>query len=662
MPYNDKDLKKILPKSSPLEKDLKGSLEYLNSMTDGDGVNDKDKPGFDSQAFKHAIGMIESSGGKFLDSKSSSAAGKYHFLWNLIKDNESLDGMSKTEFMADDDMQEKLMDQALSGKLEGYPNYIKYATSLKERYGSDLETSQIAALTHFLGSGNVKKYLSNPDEFKVKGVNLSPEKYMAKYNQYATEYRNENPKKAALGPIDPKEDLVEQTMQPIDNTAVNSRNRMDPRIEESIQARPPAQEGTFRIEDQGEPSGLTFNNELREGGQAHVSQASDLVTQFEGGGTHEENPLGGIPQGVGANGKLNLVEEGETKWNGYIFSNAYDMEGNFTGKDGKKSNVFEDGGKLHPVDPPAPKVDPPTEEASPRKSLMSFLDTPTAGPKEEEADRFYIEKPNRPNPTRTDRLPVEKQRDKYLKYDSLALQNPTATGVDFQSLVTSEASQEFLDWNNDPITRQRLMDQGNLTSNQVDDMIIKGLKAKKEVKLRGDDHDNFPAGVVAESVSYNRGNHPDTRHMPKFVEGKGTVRTYGLGDDRVRYNVDSQDDVSVGVHERTHASTIDSAMSKATTDIVGSSWKQDKPQFSSIKEYMIQPTETYSNFVEMRKKLGMKPGEQIDEKTLIKKMKAIETDGYRDHFYNTYDNDKVIKALNTLAYQDQENSDNYTLS
>lgn len=293
-----------------------------------------------------------------------------------------------------------------------------------------------------------------------------------------------------------------------------------------------------------------------------------------------------------------------------------------------------------------------TKPKDPLSFMNNIFPGSTSKPKKKETDRFYIDKPNRPNPTRTDRLPVEKQRHKYLKYDSFALQNPTAIGVDFQSLVTSKASQEFLNWNNDPITRQKLMDQGNLTSDQVDDMIIKGLKAKKEVKIRGDDHDDLPDGTVAESISYNRGNHPDTRHMPKFVKGKGTVRTYGLGDDYVRYNVDSQDDVAIGVHERTHASTIDSAMSKATTDIVGSSFKQDKPQFSSIKGYMIQPTEAYSNFVEMRNKLGMKPGEKIDEKTLIKKMKAIESNGDRDNFYNTYDNDKVIKALNTLASAD----------
>lgn len=44
-------------------------------------------------------------------------------------------------------------------------------------------------------------------------------------------------------------------------------------------------------------------------------------TEFNSGGGHSENPLGGIPQGFGSNGKPNLVEEGEVKFNNYIFSN-----------------------------------------------------------------------------------------------------------------------------------------------------------------------------------------------------------------------------------------------------------------------------------------------------------------------------------------------------
>lgn len=56
------------------------------------------------------------------------------------------------------------------------------------------------------------------------------------------------------------------------------------------------------------------------GGRA-FAQGGQL-TEFNEGGTHEQNPLGGIPQGFAQDGKLNLVEQGETKLNAadYVFS------------------------------------------------------------------------------------------------------------------------------------------------------------------------------------------------------------------------------------------------------------------------------------------------------------------------------------------------------
>ena len=45
-----------------------------------------------------------------------------------------------------------------------------------------------------------------------------------------------------------------------------------------------------------------------------------FLTLFNEGGSHEENPYGGIPQGIAEDGQPNLVEEGEVKWNDYIFS------------------------------------------------------------------------------------------------------------------------------------------------------------------------------------------------------------------------------------------------------------------------------------------------------------------------------------------------------
>ena len=42
--------------------------------------------------------------------------------------------------------------------------------------------------------------------------------------------------------------------------------------------------------------------------------------EFNEGGSHERNINGGVPQGIDSNGVPNLVEEGETKWDDYIFS------------------------------------------------------------------------------------------------------------------------------------------------------------------------------------------------------------------------------------------------------------------------------------------------------------------------------------------------------
>lgn len=64
-----------------------------------------------------------------------------------------------------------------------------------------------------------------------------------------------------------------------------------------------------------------------------MGKSKDRLTNFEGGGTHQENSLGGIPIGRGSNGKLNTVEEGETRYGfddgDYIFSNRINTKGLF---------------------------------------------------------------------------------------------------------------------------------------------------------------------------------------------------------------------------------------------------------------------------------------------------------------------------------------------
>ena len=50
------------------------------------------------------------------------------------------------------------------------------------------------------------------------------------------------------------------------------------------------------------------------------------------GGTHEQNPFNGVPMGTDRNGTPNLVEEGETIWNDYVFSNRLKVPETLTDK------------------------------------------------------------------------------------------------------------------------------------------------------------------------------------------------------------------------------------------------------------------------------------------------------------------------------------------
>lgn len=75
----------------------------------------------------------------------------------------------------------------------------------------------------------------------------------------------------------------------------------------------------------------TFNPLYEVSGGRAGNNTGSLNT-FNVGGTHETNPLGGIPVGVGSNGKVNKVEQGESSYKfsdgiDYIFSNRLGTDG-----------------------------------------------------------------------------------------------------------------------------------------------------------------------------------------------------------------------------------------------------------------------------------------------------------------------------------------------
>jgi hypothetical protein len=85
----------------------------------------------------------------------------------------------------------------------------------------------------------------------------------------------------------------------------------------------------FRALPQSVQSKIISN--MKYGGRMYAGGGNlDQLTEFTEGGTHEENPIGGIPQGTAPNGQMNLVEQGETKLNkqNYIFSDQLKIDGN----------------------------------------------------------------------------------------------------------------------------------------------------------------------------------------------------------------------------------------------------------------------------------------------------------------------------------------------
>lgn len=566
--------------------------------------NTDPKSDFDVKAYKHAISMIESSGGKNLWNNTSSATGMYQFLYESIKDDPDMDGVSRREFMNRPDLQEKIMDKALSGTLKGYTYGSGYAKKLKDTYNSDYSIGQLTALVHFVGAGNARKFLRDPNEFKISGVNISPQKYLELYNKHTDSYlkMNQNP----IVPTSPtntevKDERIESQVA-VDNTAVKTpiqketpmfvtprRQRM---MDENIDL---SMKGISAYQDRQEDL-----NNFEEGG--HLD-ASKNVTLFENGGTHEQNPLGGIPQGIGANGKPNLVEEGETKWDDYIFSNAINLDGVFLEEDGKE-NTFNTGGKLDKkkAEKTEPEHGPQPETEYPLKFIKKEPQTTAYG-----GMRMVEE----------ERL-VHDIRDKYIAPNYIST-NPGE--VNFDQAVTDESGRKFAERYNDPWTREQLKKQTGLDDKAIDNMILQGLEAEKHM---GGTSGNAKASYDA----------------------KGNI---------INVNPEHQHDSGALLHERVHASNIDAAQGSNLKEVLGNAFQQEgrnlmkKWDIDTVR-YLNKDHEAYGNFTEFREKLGLKPGEQITPEELKKRVK--EKGLGSENFYRVYNDENITKALNTIAMND----------
>jgi hypothetical protein len=246
------------------------------------------------------------------------------------------------------------------------------------------------------------------------------------------------------------------------------------------------------------------------------------------------------------------------------------------------------------------------------------------------------------------KIEIQNQREQYLKYDNLVEYTPgkkPKQSVDFDSLITDDIykwddkkkkakvtksgkgeARAFLNRYNDPITRKRMKKQIGVSDADIDNMIIKGLKAEK----------------------YDGGNSAGS-NADAFSSG---------GKDKIFFGKKHLHNKATETHERIHSSKMDDIMGIALQKTLGNA--NDQKRFGTTRDgkgyvpqktrnYLNRPGETYGNFAEFREELGIKPGEQIDEKRM---RKIIKKKKINNNFINVYDDDKIVKALNTIASTD----------
>jgi hypothetical protein len=119
-------------------------------------------------------------------------------------------------------------------------------------------------------------------------------------------------------------------------------------------------------------NGLNNKNIAALGGNLNSQEYVGEFNEFNEGGLHSENPHGGIPQGVGENGKLNTVEQGESSYEfkegKYIFSNRLKLDGS-----GYKEHAqFANGGNINDCNCGCPGK-PPCPDTNIKKYNISYI-------------------------------------------------------------------------------------------------------------------------------------------------------------------------------------------------------------------------------------------------------------------------------------------------
>lgn len=272
-----------------------------------------------------------------MKSSGSSAVGAHQIINKTL-----LDEIKKQKINKSQKFTPELQDSIILNRLKrirGYDKFIK----------GDIDAKQF-------GKNLSKEFASmpNPETGKSYYDGDGLNKSLIDTSEYITQL--EQIKNETIKPVEPeleevqKRSIMSNTGQmPIRNFKIESTNTRQPSFKsESFNvpqyklpnletSEEQTQEQIQKPQQQATPTQAQFleqylhNNQFAKGGNLNISNMQDtnpnnFLTEFNTGGTHEQNPLGGIPQGIGANGKMNTVEEGETKAGDYVFSDRLTLD------------------------------------------------------------------------------------------------------------------------------------------------------------------------------------------------------------------------------------------------------------------------------------------------------------------------------------------------
>lgn len=218
--------------------------------------------------------------------------------------------------------------------------------------------------------------------------------------------------------------------------------------------------------------------------------------------------------------------------------------------------------------------------------------------------------------------------------------------------LEQNATNDFVDWYSDPATKEKFTKNTGLDSARLQDFIGKGLRTPMREAETNEDIgylSNLGADALYTSPYFQQTNQRSSNDKTGEI-------LYQRQRESTSYSK-APNMRSVLGHEIAHASNLDGILGPALQRVLGDVNNQKKGTFKRDREYLAHPEESYGNFHMFRKNLGLKPGQKVNEKQLKELVKQKGLD--EEIFYKAYDDDKIVKAINTIASTNKQTDNNY---